>query len=274
MKTIRLVLSTLYIVLSFMMLITTAYAAQENIADAEKSFLEGNYESTVLQAQRLIDARSSRRDEIYYLKGLSELKLNRFNDARESFNYIASKYPNSRKIFDARLGIGDSYMLAGDLNSAAGIYQGMLDDFRSNDNLPMVHSRLASCRKGLGSSDKAVAVQARAAAPVKVNAAPKTVAPASNISPRDSEDIDLVMATGRMISVQVGSFKNRRNAEKLAQKLAASGYESRIEIPVELHDKLYRVKVGRVSSMSEAEALRSRLKAAGYTTKICDGETL
>jgi tetratricopeptide (TPR) repeat protein len=218
---------------------------------------------TVSQAQRLIDGRSRRIDEIRYLKGLSELKLGRFNDARESFNYIISKYPNSKKVFDAQLGIGDSYMLAGDLDSAAGIYQGMLDKFRSNDNIQIIRSRLASCRNSPGLTAKTAVVQPRPAATVKAKAVPKV-----------PEELDLIMATGELFSVQVGSFKNRSNADRLAQKLAAAGYESRVEIPVSPLDKLYRVKVGRISSRGEAEALSARLKAAGYSTKICDGETL
>ena len=81
-----------------------------------------------------------------------------------------------------------------------------------------------------------------------------------------------MMATEKAISVQVGSFRNRINAEKLARKLASGGYESRVEMPVRQHDNMFRVKVGRLSSKGEAEALAAKLKAAGYNTKICDGE--
>lgn len=304
-------------ILSSLLAINSVVWASSSIDRVEKSLMEGRYDAAISEADRLIASHYGRTDELYYLKGLSELKLKRFDAARESFNYIVSKYPGSRKTFDARIGIGDSYMLAGDLNSAVGIYVGMTDEFRTDKNLPIIYSRLASCYKGLGLRDKAeyyenmakrsaplsfeakgqVAVaQARATASQttvvqpRVTAPPLAVAqdrvaasqtratapssqiaaPVSNVRPKDSDEMDVVMATGQAISVQVGSFKNRRNAEKIAKKLAASGYESRIEIPVAQGDKIYRVKVGRMSSKSEAEALKARLEAAGYTTKICD----
>jgi tetratricopeptide (TPR) repeat protein len=273
------------VALSSFLAVNSVVWAGSSVDRVEKPFMEGRYDVCIAEADRLIASRYGQMDEIYYLKGLSELKLKRFDAARESFQYIASKYASSRKAFDARLGIGDSYMLAGDLNSAVGIYVGMLDSFRSDRNLPIVYSRLASCYKGLGVKDKAEYYQnmASQSAPLSFEAkgqvatvqaraaAPKASVPTSSMRPKDPEEMDVVMATGQAVSVQVGSFKNRRNAEKLAKKLAASGYDSRIEIPVASGEKLYRVKVGRASSQAEAEALKVRLEAAGYTTKICDG---
>jgi cell division septation protein DedD len=261
--------------------------ASSGIDRAEQFFMEGRYDAALYETDRLIASHYGQMGELYYLKGLCELKLNRFDEARGSFGYITSKYPGSPKAFDARLGTGDSYMLAGNLSSAVGIYVGMLDEFRSDMNLPVVYSRLASCYKTLGVKDKAEYYQnmASQSAPLSFEAkgqvvsaqtkaaAPKQSTPASNIVPRKSEEVDVVMATGRPISVQVGSFKNRRNAENLAKKLAASGYESHIEIPVSAGEKLYRVKAGKASSRPEAQALAARLNADGYATKICDGET-
>jgi len=76
-------------------------------------------------------------------------------------------------------------------------------------------------------------------------------------------------ATDGKYSVQVGSFKNKRNAEKLTRKLAARGYKSYISIPVLSKDKFYRVKVGNVSSRAEASNIASRLKSEGYNIKFC-----
>ncbi len=280
MKVLALVTGLLFMISS------TIYASTPRMSydRLEQLFLQGQFASVVSEADALIRAGYGPKDEIYYLKGLSELKLNKFDAARESFKYIAAKYPGSRKTFDARIGIGDSYMLAGDLNSAVGIYIGLTDEFRTNKNLPIIYSRLASCYRGLGVRDKAEYYKKMAGqtAPLSFEAkaapaAPKISvpsAPVSNIQPKDTTEVDVILATGTVFSVQVGSFKNRRNAEKIAQKLSVSGYESRIEIPVAAGDKIYRVKVGRMSSKAEAEALKTRLEAAGYTTKICDGQAL
>lgn len=275
------------VMFSALLAVTAVVWASSGISRVEQFFMEGRYDAALYEADRLIASHYGQMSELYYLKGLCELKLGRFGEARQSFNYITSKYPGSQKEFDARLGIGDSYMLAGDLSSAVGIYVGMADEFRSDKNLPLVYSRLASCYKGLGVKDKAEYYQKMAgqSAPLSFEAkgqavvastraaAPKRPTPVSNITPKNTEEVDVVMATGQTISVQVGSFKNRRNAENLAKKLAAAGYESHIEIPVSAGEKLYRVKVGKASSRPEAQALAAKLNADGYTTKICDGET-
>ena len=271
--------------------------------------MEGRFSEVVSESAGMIDKGYGPKDEVYYLKALGELKLKRFDAAREDFAYIISRYPRTQKAFDSYVGIGDSYMLAGDLNTAIGEYNRVPDEFPSNKNLPIVYSRLAGCYNGLGLKDKADRYSAMAnnasplsfeargqavaasqsvvrtaerpmavAGPRPVPPQPKAVAPSTNIVPKNAsriqspEEMDVIMVKEGSISVQVGSFKNRRNAENLAKKLASSGYQSRVEIPVVQGDKIYRVKAGSVSTMAEAEALAARLKAAGYNTKICDGE--
>lgn len=272
-----------------LMVSTTVCAAAPRISydRLEQFFMQGQFAAAVSEADALLKAGYGRKEDLYYLKGLSELKLSKFADARASFGWITAKYPRSEKAFDAYLGIGDSYMLAGQLNDAVGIYVGMLDNFRSDKNLPIVHSRLASCYKSLGVRDKSeyYAAMARQAAPLGFEAKPaaaaaparsavtKPPAPVSSIQPREQAEADVIMATGASFSVQIGSFKNRRNAENLARRFASAGFESRIEIPVTQGNKFYRVKVGRVSTRAEAEALAARLRASGCNTKICDGET-
>lgn len=277
-----------FILALYFLPLATALARTDAVASVEAPFLAGNYEQAAAEAERMINSRSGNRDELYYLKGLSELKLKRYDRARESFEYITSRYSRSQKAFDARIGIGDSYMLAGDPAKAAEVYNGILNDRKADKNPSIVYSRLASCYSAMGIRTKAdyYGDMAKRAAPMSFEAkgesvaaiAPKQyvkapvtkAAPVSGIRQREPEEMDVMMAAA--FSVQVGSFKNRRNAERLARKLASSGFESRIEIPVKKYDNMYRVKVGRPASRVEAEALEARLKASGYTTKICDGE--
>jgi cell division septation protein DedD len=255
----------------------------------------GDYRGALSEAESAIRSHRGRAEDLYYLKGLSELKLGRYADARESFGQALKRYPNPKKAFDARLGMGDSYMLEGSLNDAVGAYLGIARDFPADANIVLVYSRLASCYKALGVNDKAehyrqmsqglppVTAGAMAQdrpvrpgpagpqAPVTTNVTTKSHRPSPAVS-AEPEPVDLIMSTGREISVQVGSFRNRKNAEKLARKLASAGFDSRVEIPVKEHDNIYRVKVGRVSSKAQARELASKLKGAGYSTKICDGE--
>ncbi|MDD5681519.1 MAG: hypothetical protein PHI59_09805, partial [Candidatus Omnitrophica bacterium] len=69
--------------------------AAADISAVEKSFMEGRYEKASQEAGKLIDQRARQRYELYYLKGLSDLKLNRFKESRDSFDAIIKKYPGS-----------------------------------------------------------------------------------------------------------------------------------------------------------------------------------
>ena len=209
-------------------------------ASVEKLFLEGEYGKVVDEASRLIDSRAGKLDELYYLKGLSELKLNKFSDARNSFDKILSKYQHSKLTFDAYTGIGDSYFLEGNINEALRVYNEILVKFPNDKNLSVIQERIGNCRSKMGLPDKAkIEVQI----------------------PHDSVE-------GR-ISVQVGCFGSKGNAEKLNKKLANKGYESYLELPVSPHDNLYRVRVGKFQSREAAESLANRLKRDGYSTTIC-----
>jgi cell division septation protein DedD len=315
-----------------------ASAAGTKYDRLEQLFLEGRYADVVSEADGLIRSGYGRGEDIYYLKGLSELKLKRFTEARESFVYITGRAGHTRLAFDAYLGIGDSYMLAGRYNDAIGAYTRVADEFPSDRNLPAVYSRMADCNAALGLTDKAARYRgmarqmaplsfeargapavtpaarqatdyppaarpaARASASSTSPARPAARASFTNVTPKKraaepAEITDVVMAQDRPghfsempghpsppaqdrpghfsemprpFSVQVGSFKSRANAERLAKKLAASGYDARVEIPVGRSEKLYRVKVGPVSAAAEADAIAARLRQAGYSTKICN----
>ena len=269
------ILFTLPLLLSvFGIQLATCYA-DADIASVEKLFLEGRYEKVISESDKLIDSNSRQRDELYYLKGLSQLKTDRFNEAKKSFEYILSRFPRSKRIFDAYLGIGDSYFLGGNKDMAIKIYSEMADKFQNDRNIGLVHYKMADCYRALGLNDKAKDFfsRAKSTSPLSFeskivrgsdveNIAPRQV---SNIKPREIPRSE----TKEYISVQVGCFKSKRNAEKLSQKLLKDFYESYVETPSGTGDNLYRVKVGRFKSKEEAEGLASKLKKTGYSTKIC-----
>ena len=189
-----------------------AEAETHDAAYVDKLFLEGRYEKAMEEAGKLIDAGAGRKDELYYLKGLSELKTNRFNRARQSFEYILSRYPGSKTAFDAAVGVGDTYFLEGNSESAVKAYNEVLKKFPRDSNIVIARQRIENCR----------------------------AKPCFNITPGmipkgESRDI---------AAVQMGCFKNKKNAERLCRKLAAEGRKSYVEMP-EGGDRLYRVKVRR-----------------------------
>lgn len=64
--------------------------------------------------------------------------------------------------------------------------------------------------------------------------------------------------------VQTGAFKKRENADALAAKLKAAGFDTYI---VTVGD-LYKVQVGAYAVKANAENMAAKLKAAGYDTYI------
>lgn len=230
-----------------------AYADSDSMMAAEKSFLQGKYEQAIIESDRLIDARVNKRYEVYYIKGLSELKSGRYADARKTFSNIIEKYPSSPRVFEANIGIGDSYYLAGNKEAASSIYADVVKSFPNDENIAIARERLGMCKSG-----------ERTIVPEKIihqDAVPAV----PHFTPKEMPRGDAMGG----VSIQVGSFKSKKNAEGLSKKLQKQGYESYVEIPVTSGDKLYRVKVGHFASRQDAEKLAARLKVRGYPTKIC-----
>ncbi len=68
-------------------------------------------------------------------------------------------------------------------------------------------------------------------------------------------------------SVQVGAFRQKREAEVKAQTLKSKGFDSRIEAP-QNPDQLYLLKVGNYDSRADAVAMQLRLKKSGFPSFI------
>ena len=64
--------------------------------------------------------------------------------------------------------------------------------------------------------------------------------------------------------VQTGLFKNRENADAMANKLRSMGYP----VAIEMFNDLYAVKVGEYDDLEDATELEQRLRRMGYDTLI------
>lgn len=72
---------------------------------------------------------------------------------------------------------------------------------------------------------------------------------------------------GRQWSVQVGAFATRADAEEVAKRLTARGYEARVT-----PERPFRVRIGRFSGRPAAAALVAKLKAEKTTAIIVEAE--
>jgi tetratricopeptide (TPR) repeat protein len=211
------------------------------------------YEKVICEADSLIDSRYEPRDELYYLKGLSELKLGMFEDARKDFEHVINKYSRSKNIFWAHVGIGDSYLLSGNVNKAIDVYNAIIEKFPKDNNISVVSKRLTVARQRAPIQDKAAQRMSGPAPAVADNAITHAKA--------DSH-----------VSVQAGIFKNKDNADALARELDKKGYESYVETDERAGNRLYRVKAGKFRTKAGAVHLSYRLKRDGYSSKICIDE--
>ena len=244
-----------------------ASAGTADIGYAEKLFMEGKYERAVAELDKFIEIRSSGREEAYYLKGLSMLKMSRFEDARYNFGKVISGSHWSKRAFDAAVGIGDSYFLEGNTSRALQQYEDILDKYARDRNLPLVYHRIGNCYGKLGDDGKAKEYfdRFKKASPMSFESRfianqPPTAVSAAKPAPPNGR-------TG-YFSVQVGYFKSSTNAEKLSDKLKKQGYDSYVESLSDSGDMYYKVKAGKCRTKEDAKSLASRLRGLGYNTKI------
>lgn len=270
------------LMLSIFLPVPVIAAQSRSLATVEKAIMDGRYAAAESDADSLIKSGYSRKDELYYYKGLAELKMNRFQDARSSFSYIVARYPHSERAFDANLGLGDSHLLEGDHIKALGIYADMESRFGSNENIAIVYSRLGTCYERMGMRAKVERYQGmvKAKAPHSFESR-SSVTQSAKTAPRPAARAETVKSliapaaiseAGRY-SVQVGSFKDKKNADRMSRKLSAAGYNGYVERYELGGDSIYRVRAGSFHSKDQALSLSTRLKKDGYRTHICSGDS-
>lgn len=71
--------------------------------------------------------------------------------------------------------------------------------------------------------------------------------------------------------VQLGSFGELGNAQRLARDAKADGFEAQISTVVAQGQTMHRVRVGPVATREEAETLRQSLAAKGQPGKLATG---
>ncbi len=87
--------------------------------------------------------------------------------------------------------------------------------------------------------------------------APVTPAPALETAAKASDP------SGPGFAVQVGAYKDRRDADGLAKQLAAKGYPAFVMDPVKgTSTVLFRVRIGKYKTLKDAEAVESRLQTS------------
>lgn len=91
-------------------------------------------------------------------------------------------------------------------------------------------------------------------------------------TPPDDSSERSAQSTSAGWAVQIGSFSQTGNVERIERELRAAGFDSFSTRIVSGGRTLHRVRVGPVADRSAAEALARRLDKAGFTGRVVDNE--
>ena len=240
----------------FIILGVCALAAAPLFADslsrAEALYLQGSYSDSIEECGLKI-AQDKEADKAYYLLGLNYLKLNDPEKAREKLNTLIDKYGSSPYLNSARLSYADSFFLEQDYLRAKTHYENILKNNPAQG--PSAYLGLARCALKTGdwqkAKDYAQAIQQKFPQSLEARTAK-----------------DLFSGGDFFFTVQVGSFANQKNAQRLTQKLINAQFEAYIDQINSGTTLLYRVRVGKLDSRPEAEKLKNNLEQKGYPARI------
>ncbi|MBU2540935.1 MAG: SPOR domain-containing protein [Candidatus Omnitrophica bacterium] len=238
--------------ISYFLILTTCLFAQD-FEEAQVSFLKGEYRQSIEKLEGIlakeVDRPSSAR--LYYLLGLSYLKAEIYLKAGDCFDIIVNEYRNSHLVGLALIKLIDIKFLKGDyiraLNSTGELSARFV---RSEFESPLLLRQYLLNLK-LGNWKEANSILTRIRESFPVSPAMKTI-------------LDGNLAVD-FFSVQVGSFKNRRNATNLSRLLNSKGFDSFV---LKNADSFFRVRVGRLATLEAAQALEKDLIKQGFITKI------
>jgi len=221
-------------------------------------FLRGDYKSAIIEGEKLMASagEESGVDELYYILGLCYLEDGNYLRASDIFEIILNEYRDSRFTDEARLGLGDTYFLRGDMARAEECFRELV---RSDSGLKAQgYYRLSQVAFKNGNTQ----------------AAKDYLEKLKQDSPQNIElirDKDLLPGLGASefyYTVQVGSFSKAVNARNLTEKLNRNGYPAYMEETSSGQKPVYRVRVGKLHTRIEAVELQKKLAQEGYPTRI------
>ncbi len=242
--------------LAFILMVTNGYCLDIN--RLKSYFLSGDYKSAITEGEKILthyDAHSQGLDELYYFLGLSYLKDGNYLRASDIFEIILREFKGSSFKDEAQLGLGDTYFLKGDYDKAKEHYSQLLNSTPDTRFKAQAYYRLSETAFKAGDTQSAKGYLDKL----------KNEFP---LSPERNLEKDLYAVSDIYYCVQVGSFVNPNNANRLRDKMISKGYDAYVQEADASGAKSYRVKVGRLKTRNEAASLEAKLSSDGYPTKI------
>jgi len=247
--------------------IAPGFCRASELEALKTDFLQGNYRRVIFEGQAQVERMHlGNTDELNYILGLSYLKESKLDLARHCFRRILDN-PKSKFKAEAALGMGDTYLVAGQFQQAQDTYNKLIAGDSNSRQKAAVLYRLSQLESRRGNHQKAndylfklkkdfpLSPELRAAKGISL-AALSAGAGECLVNPP-------IEAAG--YSVQVGFFGSSDNARKFKDELLNKGYP----VYVESFGRGYRVKVGRFKLKKDALEMENKLSRGGYQTKVC-----
>lgn len=234
------------------------YRKEKAYSDAEEAYLRGDYKSAVTICENIIRFFKDLRklDSVYYLEGLAYLKLKDFENAKGAFNQALTCNPEGDFMGASQLGLADSFLFEEDFGRASILYQGIIKNSSFKNLQASAYYKLAIISKKLGKPEEVSSYLNKL----------------KNDFPMSFEAQSIREATENLSEsnfIQVGSFKEKQNADNVSYKLRESGYDSLVAKVDKNGSIFYRVIVKPIDSENGLEKTVRSLKKEGYPAKIC-----
>ncbi|MCM8796371.1 MAG: SPOR domain-containing protein [Candidatus Omnitrophica bacterium] len=246
----------------FIILFSYTYAAN-NLDTMKVYFLDGDYNAAISEGEKILAATkdSSGSDELYYLLGLSYLKIGNYLRASDIFEILLSEIKPCRFKEEAELALGDTYLLRGNLEKAKTCYLQLLRANPQTKLKPQLYYRLSKIAFDSGNAQEGIDYREKLKSefPSEVEA----------LTSQDICYIDKNIGSQLFYTVQVGCFANPVNAKNLARELVSKGYPAYTKEVVIAGKDYYRVLVGNTTNRKEIARMAEKLSSQGYPTKIC-----
>ncbi|MBU0633949.1 MAG: tetratricopeptide repeat protein [Candidatus Omnitrophica bacterium] len=226
----------------------SAYTFSSQLDEAMSLLLNSDYDGAIGECKRLEEdfPAGPLRGEIMLLEGNCYMSLDDYEQARK-FLKKAIPYAEKALLEEVYITIADSYFSQQKYEDAVSIYKQLIEKKGEQD------AKLCSLYFKIGRSYQKMS---------KWTDAEYYFSKLKKGFPKSFE-VDLarrLSPEGNFFTIQVGSFLEKENAEKLHAELKSKGYEAYLTSIKYEGQMLYRVRVGKFVSLMATDYTEQRLK--------------
>ncbi|MEO0128615.1 MAG: SPOR domain-containing protein [candidate division WOR-3 bacterium] len=239
-------------------LIVSVFSAQ-NIDEAIKLFNAFQFDKAREIFKELVkDENNPRIAEVFYY--LARLTANP-DSSVHYYRTIVNKYPQSRYADIAYLEIAKIFIGKQDFKNAMLTLNQLNNDYPNSELKDEVLFWTGVVFIEIGNKENGYKVLQEL-----INAYPKSIWAnrAKNLIPSATPQREYY-------TIQIGSFRNKENAEKRLEELKTKGFDARI-VEAVIMDKIhYRVWIGEFETLEEAKSLLAKLDSLGIKGNVVKG---